>query len=153
MSFLTNIIINPMNRAQRIRTDKVFYQIGKVFWLPFGIAGIWFARSGYEKYGALAECAVRRRCGLPCPGCGGTRAFYYLFRGDLVRSFWLHPAVIYGVLAYLHFMLVYYCRKHVSRNIIMKEIHIQFYMYTAIGVILLQWCIKIIIIMSRLFLR
>ncbi len=146
MNFLTNSTIK-MKKIQRIRVDEVFYQIGKVFWLPFGIAGFWFAWMGYDKYGEMTACAIRRMCGLPCPGCGGTRAFYYLFQGDFIKSFCLNPTVIYGILAYLHFMLLFFCRKHITRTIVEKEIHIQYYMYIAIGVILLQWSIKLIIIL------
>lgn len=139
--------MNCIKEQKKIRVDEVFYQIGKVFWFFFVIAGFWFARTGYERYGKLTACSIRKMSGLPCPGCGGTRAFYYLFQGDFVRSLWLNPTVIYGVLAYLHFMLLYFYRKHVSRTIMSKEIHIQYYMYVAIGIILLQWCSKLIIIL------
>ncbi len=136
-----------MKRLQKIRGDEVFYQLGKIFWMPFGIVGFWFAQIGYERYGNLTTCAIRKMCGLPCPGCGGTRAFYYLFHGELLKSFCLNPTVFYGVLAYLHFMLLYFYRKHISKTINTKEIHIQYYMYLAIVVILLQWSIKLIIIL------
>ncbi len=131
-------------KAEKLRADEVFYQIGKVFWLPFCIAGVWFAWYGYEKFGDLASCGIRKMCGFPCPGCGGTRAFYYLFRGDLYLSLRLNPTVIYGVLAYLHFMLFYFYRKHISHTIAEREIHIEYYLYAAIGIILLQWGIKLI---------
>lgn len=129
---------------KRYRADEIFYQIGKGFWLPFCLVGIWFAHGGYERYGELAACDIRRMCGLPCPGCGGTRAFYYLFLGDFAKSFYLNPTVIFGVLAYLHFMLLYYYRKHISGTISEKEIQVPYYLYAAIGVILTQWVIKII---------
>lgn len=138
------MIYTKVNTNKKYRVDEIFYHIGKGFWLPFCLIGIWFAHSGYERYGELAACQVRRIAGFPCPGCGGTRAFYYLFCGDVVRSFYLNPTVSYGVLAYLHFMLLYFYRKHISGAIDAKEIHIQYYMYAAIGVILMQWAIKII---------
>ena len=140
----TMIISIKMKSNRRYRADEIFYQIGKGFWLPFCLAGIWFSHGGYERYGGLTACAVRRICGFPCPGCGGTRAFYYLFRGDIIRSFYFNPTVIYGVLAYVHFMLLYFYRKHISGTIQEKEIHIQYYMYAAIVVILTQWAVKII---------
>lgn len=130
------------------RADKVFYQLGKFFWLPFCMAGFWFAQSGYERYGAMTECTIRRRCGLPCPGCGGTRAFYYLFRGSFLRSLMLNPVVIYGVLAYFHFMALYFYRKHVSRKLEEKEIHIPYYLYAAVIILLTQWVIKLIRVFS-----
>lgn len=136
------------DRLGNCRADTFFYQLGKLFWLPFCAAGFWFARSGYERYGALTQCAIRRRCGLPCPGCGGTRAFYYLFQGAFLRSLTLNPAVIFGVLAYFHFMALYFYRKHISGNLAEKEIHIPYYLYAAIIVILTQWVIKLIRILG-----
>ncbi|GGJ77209.1 hypothetical protein GCM10010123_04010 [Pilimelia anulata] len=32
---------------------------------------------------ALPSCLLKYTTGLDCPGCGGTRAFFYLLRGDL----------------------------------------------------------------------
>ncbi len=136
---------------KKYRVDHIFYQLGKLVWLPFCITGFWFAQSGYEKYGELTACALRRRCGLPCPGCGGTRAFYYLFQGDFIRSLTLNPSVIFGVLAYLHFMLLFFYRKHIKKNLKEKEISIEYYLYAAVGVILTQWVIKLIRIFSVLF--
>ncbi len=128
----------------KYRADEIFYLIGKGFWLPFCLVGIWFAHGGYERYGDLAACAIRRMCGLPCPGCGGTRAFYYLFQGEFIRSFLFNPTVIYGVLAYFHFMVLFFYRKHIRKTIREKEIQISYYLYGAIVVIILQWVVKII---------
>lgn len=136
-----------MSIMHKIRVDDFFYQLGKIIWLPFCIVGFWFSRRGYTNYADLMACAIRRRCGLPCPGCGGTRAFYYFFQGNLIKSFMLNPVVIYGILAYFHFMLLFFYRRHISKKNRDKEIHIQYYMYTAIGVILIQWCAKLIVIL------
>ena len=135
--------MNSIKTDRKYRADEVFYQIGKVIWLPFILAGFWFAYGGYNRYGELAQCGIKKISGLPCPGCGGTRAFYYLFRGELLKSFRLNPAVIYGVAAYLHFMLLYFYRKHKRGGEQQKEIYIPYYMYAAIAVILVQWMMKI----------
>lgn len=139
--------ITKMGSTRKIRVDDFFYQAGKVIWFPFCIAGFWFANYGYGKYSSLTECAVKKRCGLPCPGCGGTRAFYYLFQGEFVKSFLYNPVIAYGILAYFHFMLLFFYRKHISKTIVSKEIHIPYYMYVAIGVLLIQWSVKLIIIL------
>lgn len=39
-------------------------------------------------------CLFRRLSGIPCPGCGLTRAFLHLLGGDLVGSLRLHPAAL-----------------------------------------------------------
>ena len=76
---------------------------------------------------------------MPCPGCGGMRAFYYLFTGDFMRSFLFHPAVLYGVFAYIHFMSLYWYRNHKAKTGVSREIPVQYYSYGALAVILLQW--------------
>lgn len=129
-----------------LRADVVFYQIGKVIWLPFCLTGFWFANWGYRMLDGVSTCVIKQLCGLPCPGCGGTRAFYHLFLGEFGSSLYMHPAVIYGVLAYLHFMAVFFYRKHISKCIEEREIVIAYYMYIAVGIILLQWLVKLIII-------
>lgn len=134
----------------KYRVDTVFYNIGKVIWIPVFFAGIWFAQSGFAEFKDLFACDLQRISGLPCPGCGGTRAVYYLCLGNPVKSFMYHPAVLYGVFAYLHFMGLYFYRKHIAGTIENREILIPNYMYVAIVVILLQWIVKIIKILQIL---
>ncbi|GFI46540.1 hypothetical protein IMSAGC019_01859 [Lachnospiraceae bacterium] len=133
--------------SHRYRAEEIFYQVGKIFWLPFCVVGFWFARGGYGKYGGDMSCAIRRMCGFPCPGCGGTRAFYYLFQGNISESFRQNPIVLFGISAYVHFMLLYCWR---SRRSARQEgkghfqgIHVEYYAYAAIFVLLSQWLVKL----------
>lgn len=41
-----------------------------------------------------AVCISRVLAGLPCPGCGLTRATMLFFQGDFIGSFLLHPLLI-----------------------------------------------------------
>jgi hypothetical protein len=41
---------------------------------------------------AFSLCVFRRALGIPCPGCGLTRAVAALLRGDLRAAFAYHPA-------------------------------------------------------------
>lgn len=131
----------------KMKTDTVFYRIGQCILIPFILFGLWFARTGYDSYHSLLACTFYRVTGFPCPGCGGTRAFYYLFRGELFKSIEYHPVVLYGVLAGGHFMGLYFCRKHFHGKNAKKEIQIPIYFYLAIAVILTQWIVKILIIL------
>lgn len=36
-------------------------------------------------------CIYKRLLGIPCPGCGMTRAYYGLFHGDIHAAFFYHP--------------------------------------------------------------
>lgn len=138
-------------RVEKYQVDNVFYLIGKAVFIPVMVFGLWFAQRGFSDYGELFECEIRRISGLPCPGCGGTRAFYHLFRGEFLQSFRLNPIVIYGVAAYLHFMLMMFVRKHMGKKT-EREITIPYYLYGAAVVLLLQWLIKVIRIVCHLLL-
>lgn len=129
----------------KLKADTIFYWIGQWIWIPIILAGVWFARYGYREYHQLFECTFYKIIGLPCPGCGGTRAVYNLFLGDFTKSFWYHPVVIYGVFAYLHFMGLYFYRHHFNKKgVEIKEIQIPVYIYVAIAIILIQWLVKIL---------
>jgi len=69
---------------------------------------------------------------------------YYFFLGDFVESFKFHPVIIIGVIAYFHFMLLYFVRKHINNSIEEKEIHIEYYIYLLAGTTVIQWGIKIL---------
>jgi hypothetical protein len=128
-----------------VKTDTVFYRIGQWIWLPFLLVGFWFAKDGYREYHTLFACSFRKISGLPCPGCGGTRAFYYLFQGDIRKSFLSHPVVLYGIFAYFHFMGSYFYRHHFPKaGSEQREIHLEIYIYIAVFIILLQWLVKIL---------
>ena len=43
----------------------------------------------------LPPCILHLLTGAYCPGCGGTRAVWYLFHGDLLRTLLYHPLVFY----------------------------------------------------------
>lgn len=136
--------MNSINKTRRkYHVDDVFYVIGKIIFLPVLLFGFWFAGHGFADYGSIFECTLRKVSGLPCPGCGGTRAFYHLFRGEFAQSFRLNPAVLYGAAAYLHFMLMGFYRKHIRKSP-GKGVTVQYYLYGAAAVLLIQWAVKII---------
>ena len=139
-------------KAGKYQVDDVFYLIGKAAFVPVMLFGFWFAWKGFTDYGELFECEIRRVSGLPCPGCGGTRAFYHFFRGEIAQSFRLNPIIIYGAAAYLHFMLMMFRRKRIGRKTESK-VWIQYYLYGAAAVLLLQWLIKIIRIVYQFLLK
>jgi len=37
------------------------------------------------------RCIIRILIGVPCPGCGMSRAIYSLFRGNIAEAFHFHP--------------------------------------------------------------
>lgn len=44
--------------------------------------------------GNNTRCFYRNTIGIPCPGCGLSRAYTALFNGDIIRAFRYHPLFI-----------------------------------------------------------
>ena len=119
---------------------------GFIFMLGI-LFGIWFSRWGYHYTEELTRCTFRLNTGLPCPGCGGTRAFILFFRGELFLSFCYHPAVLTLAVCYLHFIILYLYRRFRHNKVTYrKEIPVQIYAYVFIGIVLLQWFVKLFLI-------
>jgi len=64
-------------------------------------------REPVEDAAGVTTCLVKLTTGFDCPGCGGTRAFFYLVRGDLPAAARHHlvfvfiaPFLVYAYLAW-----------------------------------------------------
>ena len=66
-----------------------------LLWLGAGAAGaaLFFAAGwvGLPSGAGYTICAFRRITGIPCPGCGLTRAMAALARGELLLALHFHP--------------------------------------------------------------
>lgn len=91
------------------------------------------------------QCWVRSHSGILCPGCGGTRAFFYFLQGEFVLSFFFHPVVPYMGVLYIVYML---------RGIVhfLSKGRLPFmrfrlgYVYAAIVILLVQFLLKNILL-------
>jgi Protein of unknown function (DUF2752) len=54
---------------------------------------------------AVPTCIVKLTTGFDCPGCGGTRAFYYLLQGNVPAAARHHMLFVFG-LPFLIYMYV-----------------------------------------------
>jgi Protein of unknown function (DUF2752) len=64
---------------------------------------------------ALPTCVVKLTTGFDCPGCGGTRAFYYLLNGNLPAAA-RHHAMFVFALPFLIYMYVAWAGEQVFRR-------------------------------------
>ncbi|HOO28487.1 MAG TPA: DUF2752 domain-containing protein [Lachnospiraceae bacterium] len=53
-------------------------------------------------------CSIKAITGVPCPGCGMTRAFFYLLSGKFALSFQMHPLLLLWLLYGLYLAVMRY---------------------------------------------
>lgn len=53
----------------------------------------------------MPPCILHHFTGLYCPGCGGTRAALALLHGQLLKSLYYHPLVLYAAVCFAWYLL------------------------------------------------
>lgn len=122
-------------------SEDIFYQLGKWIFYPAAAALLLFKYFDISILQKMPGCAFYKHLGIFCPGCGGTRAVYYLANGRLLEAFAAHPFVPYAAAVYILFMAVCFYRRHVSKKKY-RPIRIERYSYAGVAVLLLQWIVK-----------
>lgn len=79
---------------ERIRNDITIYRRGAAALLFYYAA----ARIIFRAF-----CPMVIVTGLPCPGCGLSRAVWYLLTGQFARSFAMHPMAVWWLLLIVYF--------------------------------------------------
>jgi hypothetical protein len=64
---------------------------------------------------AVPTCLVKLTTGFDCPGCGGTRAFYYLLHGNLPAAARHHALFVFAV-PFLVYMYLAWAGEQVFRR-------------------------------------
>ena len=88
---------------KKFNVEDRLYQIGSVFFFLILIFGFLFF-TYWKKAVYLQPCIVYQTTGLYCPGCGTTRAVVAFWRGNIIKSIYYHPIVLYGTIVYVSFM-------------------------------------------------
>ncbi|MGN1205636.1 MAG: DUF2752 domain-containing protein [Eubacterium sp.] len=134
--------------------DDILFLLGCLLLLPLISLTFFYNLGWIHPTRWLPPCLFHLVTGLPCPGCGGTRAFVALLHGDILHSFLCHPVVPYCFFLYVIFMITQTAarffnwhtkRKSVKSNnqIYKLSFHVK-YVYLAVIIILVQWIIKIL---------
>ena len=96
---------------------------GKLMRTLHNAANAWWVLLLIVGYSALAwrflgtSCILASTTGLPCPGCGSTRAFIALLHGDIIGSLRYHPLMIPSVILICIYFVVWLFRDSVPRCI------------------------------------
>lgn len=128
--------------------DRILYRLGIVaLFIAFAAVLLYFV-TGVSVLHLPYLCVFNRVTGYPCPGCGGTRAARALLEGNILRSLWDYPPLLYAVVVYVVFMVRCFIIKHFVQNHKnvkkYKDGAVVVYIYIFVALMLLQWIVKFI---------
>ncbi len=84
--------------------QRIFADVKKFWPIPIIIVVIYFVLHKLE--GAFCPAVII--FGLPCPGCGITRALLYVLQGRFEDAFYMNPSVYLWLLFLLYIIVVRY---------------------------------------------
>ena len=118
-----------------------WYLVGKIALVLLVAATIIMWWKGDAIISREEGCFYRALVGCYCPGCGGTRAFYYLIRGQIVKSFLYNPIVIYMLSIYTFFMGNTFLYMH-TEKIGFRKVPIVGLIYSCVGLMIGQCILR-----------
>ena len=124
-------------------TDKLLYELGLVA-LGISIAAVLlYFCTGINVLTLKYPCIFNKVTHLCCPGCGGTRAMRALLAGEIVKSLYDYPPLIYGLAVYLIFMVRCFLHIHfgVRKS---RDGSVVKYIYVFVALMLIQWVVKLV---------
>lgn len=135
---------NKEIKKKRIFKDEitdVWFLLGCIFFVFLIVAIVVFAFWGdYLAFSGM-PCGFQSVTHLYCPGCGGTRATYYLLHGRLIKSFFMNPFVLYYAVAYVIFMINTILVKTTNKLGFVKY-PVSITVYTGLGLLIVQWIVR-----------
>ena len=124
-------------------TDKVLYELGIVaLGICFAAVLLYFC-TGINVLRIKYPCIFNKVTHLCCPGCGGTRSLRALLNGEILKSIYDYPPLIYGIAVYVIFMIRCFLYKHfgVRKS---PDGTVTKFIYVFIGLIIVQWIVKLV---------
>jgi hypothetical protein len=90
----------PMSRRERLYARMVAH--APRWSAPVAIAAcfataaayVWISDPTEANAASVPTCLVKLTTGLDCPGCGGTRAFFYLLHGNIAQAVRYHAMAV-----------------------------------------------------------
>lgn len=123
---------------------KVMYKLGCLMLIPLIII-FFLLRTEYARQALLYSgysCYFRSVLGVPCPGCGGTRAAILFANLQIYDSMRMHIAVALGAVMYGFFMITQFCHFRYSTKGL-KENQLYFMIGLFVFVLIVRWLLLV----------
>lgn len=104
------------------------------------VAAVWAGLGGWP-------CPVKSALGIPCPGCGLTRASIALLRGDFAAAFDLHafaPVLVLGSAAFAVAGLLPAARREAFAGAVARFERRTRAAYVLVAAMLLYWSVRLL---------
>jgi len=130
------------------QTEHILYWIS--IWCVLGVGLVYIAAfyiahvTGNDR---LLQCKMKLYFGIPCPGCGGTRAIWSLLHGRVLQAVYYNAFVVYGAVWYLLFFISQTVQRVAAR--FDRQINGMKFrdaaLYIAIVVLIVQYLLKLFV--------
>ncbi len=98
-----------MKRKVEAVLQKIIGDLKRFGWVIIGLVFYWIiSRMIFGEF-----CPMKILTGLPCPGCGMTRAVFLMLIGHFAESFAMHPLALAWILLAAYFCI---CRYFLNRK-------------------------------------
>lgn len=101
-----------------------------------------------NKFIKIPECAVYKTFGIYCPGCGGTRAVYSLYRGEILKSVFYNPIILYIIIVDFWYLITEGIAKIIKKENKFFVKNIKIYLYLALIILVINWGIKLFMLFN-----
>lgn len=99
-----------------------------------------------KNYVKIPECIIYKNLHIYCPGCGCTRAFIAMLKGNFLESIYQNSTVLYTTII----TIIYIVSQTISRIIKNEKIAMKYtplFLYTGIGLLIFNCIFKNIILL------
>jgi hypothetical protein len=102
------------------RAPRWFAPVAVLFCIATGIAYTIFTNPAGAGAFSNPNCVLKLTTGFDCPGCGGTRAAYYLLHGDVAAAARHHIMFVFAVPFLVYGYLSWSSEKIIGRRVLPK---------------------------------
>ena len=99
-----------------------------------------------KNYVKIPECIIYKNLHIYCPGCGCTRAFIAMLKGDFLESIYQNSTVLYTTII----TIIYIVSQTISRITKNERIAMKYtplFLYTGMGLLILNCILKNLILL------